>query len=1115
MSGPIFNLSGSNDLGLKGKKLVNADWNFNAQTSVGVGDIAISDETLYAALNAQTYTPGPSAVDIVAPHLDATNWVELSGGADISAVVADTSTTANSVDIQLKDTEDTPGDVGSALTLTGTGGFSVTRGSNGSSIMLGFDSALAGQGGTRWSAIPNYAQGDVVLFTALNVDRLYVASTAIASGTAPSGAVGNPWTLLNFGSGEGSTVPIFESQATEESQVHEVGQPWYRADIHTLNWETDVGVFRTIPYRGFLLEDPSEDTTFQRLPPSSVGTGAFLASDAVSTFLLRPTNLELFLQFVTTGVLIAIGETDGDPVPLAGSNILRVTRVSFDLDGTFYQDGPFDDGNANNLIVHAEIATGSGNLLNGWSADGGHSLYSVNTFRSGDIFFNSAEGTYKYRGNANQNFAFATELNELADVSTSGEATGHILQAGVDGSGNVTWTNTNALATESQARAAADTAITTAYELADTNITTAYQLADTNLGTRIDNEITARTAGDIFHVANDPNRDFAIDYPDITPTSTSLVFSRLDQSLWVYRLQSNPTASRWVRLGIFKLTDTLDVNPSSITSTTGGVVGSSAYSEVTDYTTFTVSPAFTNQPALGSIIYFGAANGELASEAFTVTASTANTVSVLGNYTSKLGLDAFDTTIWVADQTNRFLNWNPTTRQWVANTPSLSTLTDASVSNSRRDDILVADSAGTYTNNSSPLQRISDLEVEVASLGHSTSGLEHDITLFTEDTDLNTLFADANIYDDNHGAATFDPTRGWTIDPHGDGTATAVAYLQLDSTEEALLYTTFGLVQSSQHLSNYLPADPSDPYTIGVSAYAAAVFSDISPDTQIMIWRIHDVEKITGVGSIPTHFKLRFVCINLSATIDAALTTAQTAVFNGTHSFNVANVRTNFNFREADIDLEEESNVDAIEGPVHEILTRVYTANAANGTFNQNQIDLQVNPAINTGTLQTGVIYQATLTSPNWPYQGSIRFLGEDAIFVFGTFSIERAEFISAEPAYPGGTFSESGSGQFWIDRVGSGRTPVEGVVILDGDNVVQTGQTFSFNTPDRILYALLLTNGFLLPEVTASNTATRDAYQDTLGVYGTANQIYWFDNTNDSWYNVATGGTALISFPA
>ena len=66
---------------------------------------------------------------------------------------------------------------------------------------------------------------------------------------------------------------------------------------------------------------------------------------------------------------------------------------------------------------------------------------------------------------------------------------------------------------------------------------------------------------------------------------------------------------------------------------------------------------------------------------------------------------------------------------------------------------------------------------------------------------------------------------------------------------------------------------------------------------------------------------------------------------------------------------------------------------------------------------------------------------------------------------------------------------------------------------PSDFRYALLLTNGFLLPENAQMSTDDRDAYTDTLGVYGDAGDIFWFDNTNDSWFNVATGGTALTRF--
>ena len=87
---------------------------------------------------------------------------------------------------------------------------------------------------------------------------------------------------------------------------------------------------------------------------------------------------------------------------------------------------------------------------------------------------------------------------------------------------------------------------------------------------------------------------------------------------------------------------------------------------------------------------------------------------------------------------------------------------------------------------------------------------------------------------------------------------------------------------------------------------------------------------------------------------------------------------------------------------------------------------------------------------------------------------------------------------------------------IVNGAWALATDETSSGGSvPAALRYALLLTNGFLLLESTAMSTATRDAYQDTAGAYGTANTYYWFDNTDDTWYDAATSGTALISFPA
>ena len=61
--------------------------------------------------------------------------------------------------------------------------------------------------------------------------------------------------------------------------------------------------------------------------------------------------------------------------------------------------------------------------------------------------------------------------------------------------------------------------------------------------------------------------------------------------------------------------------------------------------------------------------------------------------------------------------------------------------------------------------------------------------------------------------------------------------------------------------------------------------------------------------------------------------------------------------------------------------------------------------------------------------------------------------------------------------------------------------------------YSQLLTSGFLMLEVPAEDVGTREAFRDTTGAYGTVNQLFWFSDTDGSWYDVASGGTALVTF--
>ena len=68
-------------------------------------------------------------------------------------------------------------------------------------------------------------------------------------------------------------------------------------------------------------------------------------------------------------------------------------------------------------------------------------------------------------------------------------------------------------------------------------------------------------------------------------------------------------------------------------------------------------------------------------------------------------------------------------------------------------------------------------------------------------------------------------------------------------------------------------------------------------------------------------------------------------------------------------------------------------------------------------------------------------------------------------------------------------------------------------DVPDAFKYSQLLTSGFLMLEVPAEDVGTREAFRDTTGAYGTVNQLFWFSDTDGSWYDVASGGTALVTF--
>ena len=120
-----------------------------------------------------------------------------------------------------------------------------------------------------------------------------------------------------------------------------------------------------------------------------------------------------------------------------------------------------------------------------------------------------------------------------------------------------------------------------------------------------------------------------------------------------------------------------------------------------------------------------------------------------------------------------------------------------------------------------------------------------------------------------------------------------------------------------------------------------------------------------------------------------------------------------------------------------------------------------------------------------------------DVVIVSG--NVDFGDNLAYNPA--GTMFANIYSGDI---SLGSNITLVDGVLDSTGGGVT-----------DAFRYSQLLTGGFLVQRTTAMDTSARRAYTDTQGAYGTANTTYYYEATSKSWFDVASGGTALISFPS
>ena len=138
-----------------------------------------------------------------------------------------------------------------------------------------------------------------------------------------------------------------------------------------------------------------------------------------------------------------------------------------------------------------------------------------------------------------------------------------------------------------------------------------------------------------------------------------------------------------------------------------------------------------------------------------------------------------------------------------------------------------------------------------------------------------------------------------------------------------------------------------------------------------------------------------------------------------------------------------------------------------------------------------------------------------------GWFFDTDAAGASASPAVPTGIGVSTTGNTVSITEINPTGTEatVVGAVHFTGPGVTFNAgtDTFTFSgggVSDAFRYSQLLTGGFLLAKNAGQTTATRRAYTDTAGAYGTADNVYYYEASSKSWFNVQSGGTALISFP-
>ena len=450
-------------------------------------------------------------------------------------------------------------------------------------------------------------------------------------------------------------------------------------------------------------------------------------------------------------------------------------------------------------------------------------------------------------------------------------------------------------------------------------------------------EVVAEGGEGFGTIFGDPNSSTTL-----SPVNGDVIFERSRGQWWTYVTASNPAETRWVRFTGQHLSDIVDVNPTNLGVDTGLTVSSTEASANGNETIVTASGTFTTpRPAVGQHVLFVDSNE--GREFFLIQSVTTNSINILGNYEGKIpaghaihvtaaedrfltwdpveqeyqfsevvsgGVPTFvNTAAWEAQEhistdIEYYISTNDSYDPTTANTDlEAQGYSDGDeffiVSRDTTYQVISTggnlalqfiltnrDSLATLDGGQSVLDDILDNTAAIeANTQHNheqdarIAALENQdftttISSFTESTTLSSFFTSGTII--NKGNAGNNLYQAWTVTREGHE---LIGYLQLTDTERDSFRNEFSLVQGSS--SNiYIPANPDAPHTIGIKAFPAADFNDLSSSTQVMLGQISSMRFGGNVGS-ETMFEIRWELINYSDAIDTGLGTVDSGEIYG------------------------------------------------------------------------------------------------------------------------------------------------------------------------------------------------------------------------------------------